>query len=531
MARFKLISIWMLCVFSGVIFFISSYLKAEPNDTVTVAINSEPTTINQVQWKTDIDGVVTFPMHQLLAGRNYKGHLDLTLAKSVQPSAGATRIKVKMKKGGVFHTGDPVTAHDVKFSYEQVLDPENANVTSATFGVIDEIEIVDDYTMIFNLYDPMAQWEESLFWPVIHSKKYYEKVGRKKFLKHPIGSGPFKFVERKIGESITYERFDGYVDVAPENTKKYADDLGVNPKVNFKTLKMLIVPDAITRIAMFETGEVDLIYDIEPYQIKGLQKNSTIKIKKAVHAPSLFGIAYRVDNFPFLKDKNLKWAIATAINRQEIIDKAFLGEGYPLYMYANKVEEGYDPKYKTRFKFNLEKSRAYLKKSSYKPGTPLMMTYPAGLPQINTVAPMIQDYLKQAGITIELVQLEAGTFITYSFTNDKRLGPLSIYSWAGEPNPNFRLQASISSNSSYCVYRTRPNKEEIDALVEAQAYEPDKVKRRKILAKIHKELAEDSSGTILYGLHQIYAMSNRIEWVWSKKAQAPFSLSGIRMVK
>jgi len=232
-----------------------------------------------------------------------------------------------------------------------------------------------------------------------------------------------------------------------------------------------------------------------------------------------------------MRDKNLKRAIASAINRQEIIDKVFMGEGYPLYMYAKRVEVGYDPETGIEFAYNPGKARVSLKESLYKTGTQLILSYPASSPQGDTVATLIQQYLKKIGLAVKLITFETGIFVSYALRNDKALGHMMLYAWPGGVDPSVRLQFSTHSNNPYCSYRARLDKDEIDALLEAQAHELDKEKQLELLAQIHRKLSDDSSDTALYGLNQIYAMSERIDWIWGGKDQSPFNLVTIKLVK
>jgi ABC-type transport system substrate-binding protein len=175
---------------------------------------------------------------------------------------------------------------------------------------------------------------------------------------------------------------------------------------------------------MLETGELDLIYDILPHQLKRLSKNKHIRIKRATDAPSLFGLAARQYNFAILRDLKFVTALSYAINRKEIVDRIFLGEGYPLYMFASKSELGYDPKY--RSPFDPARARRLIKQSSYKPGTPLILTYTSVLPNAALVAQSLQKYFQDVGITIQLQQLEAGVQATYNRNKDKREGHLVL---------------------------------------------------------------------------------------------------------
>ena len=172
-------------------------------------------------------------------------------------------------------------------------------------------------------------------------------------------------MERKIGESITLEADPNYRWI--ENVPYMDSDTGekktkeIERQCEIGKVKFLIVPDDLTRLAMLETGELDLISDILPQYVKRLERNKHIKVKRELTAPSYFAVALRPDNYPILKDTNFSNSFNYAINRQEIVDKIFLGEGYPMYMYASKSELGYDPK--ITYEFDPDRARELIKKS------------------------------------------------------------------------------------------------------------------------------------------------------------------------
>ena len=494
---------------------------AGPKGMVKVGLQYDPTTLNMLELKTGIDLSPVLHMHQALQATNPQTGertFENSLTEWAKVMENGKDIRFKLKKGFFFHTGDPVTAHDVKFTYEQCANPNNANLMAGPLDEIEKIEVLDDYNLIFHFYEPYAAWRE-LLWIGICSKKYYEKVGIEGFRKHPVGSGPFRFVSRKIGESITLE--------ANENFRWKEN--GVERRVEFKTLKFLVVPDDITRIAMLETGELDLISDILPHQVKRLERNKHIKVKRATTAPSLYAISSKPDNYPIFKDMNFATAFSYAINRQEIVDKIFLGEGYPMYMFASKSELGYDPS--ITYEFDPEKARKLVQQSSYKPGTPIILTYTSAVPNAALVAAAVQKYMKDVGVTIKLQQLEAGVQATYARTRNPKEGHLTLYSWAGGRDPSTRLLLTLPSGSIYCAWATRPSKDILNKLVFDQARETDKAKRLAILRQIHEILRKEPGGPILFGLNQIYAMRDRIEYTWLPMEAYLFYLNRIKIVK
>ncbi len=511
----------LMCLFSCFALFLSAAAMAGPKGVVKVGLQYDPTTLNMLELKTGIDLSPILHMYQALqATETDTGErtFENSLTEWAKVMENGKDIRFKLRKGNLFHTGDPVTAHDVKFTYEQCANPQNANLMAGALDEIEKIEIIDDYNFIFRFYDPYAAWRE-LLWIGICSKKYFEKVGIEGFRKHPVGSGAFRFVSRKIGESVTLE--------ANENFRWKEN--GVEKKVAFKTLKFITVSDDITRLAMLETGELDLVSSVLPHQVARLKRNKNIKVKKTDQVPSLFGLSVRPGAYPIMKDKKLKRAMNHAIDRQEIVDKIFLGEGYPMYMFASKSELGYDPGVK--FEYDPEKARKLLKVSSYKPGTQLILSYTSAIPNEPLIAATLQKYLGDVGIKVKLQQLETGTAATYARNRDPRMGPLSLYSFAGGRDPSTRLLLTIVSSSIYCAYTNRPNKEEVDAWCLAQAREPNKEKRSAILKKIHQTWIDDPGSIVLFGLYQIYAMTDRIEYSWLPKEAFLFYLHRIEIVK
>lgn len=296
---------------------------------------------------------------------------------------------------------------------------------------------------------------------------------------------------------------------------------------SIKRVRLIFGGDAFTRAAMLEVGELDLIHDIVPHQLKRLEKVPNVEIKTNSEVPSFFGLSTKPALYPVMKDKKLQRAMNHGINRQEIIQRAYLNKGFPLYMYANRIALGYDPKFK--YDFDPEKARRLVKESTYKAGTPLTLTYTNQVSNSAMVVAMIRAYLKRIGVTVKLQQLEAGVLATYSRKRDPRAGHMALYYWAGGRDPMFRLMLTVPSDSPYTAYPTRERQKELDKLVKDQQHELDPAKRLKLLQTIHRYLNDEPSTITLFGLSQIYAMNKRIEYEWTNVSSYLQHLSRIKM--
>ena len=498
--------LFLLMIFSGT-------AALAQNKVLRVGLYTDPETVNPFEFKTWNELPVTNNITPGLMGSADPdtGMRRLSLAESAELLENKKDILIKLKKGYKFHTGDPLTPEDVKFSVEQIQMPENGNVLAGIFGEIAQVEIVDDHTLIYRFHEPFAPWQD-VMWMGISSKTYYENVGKEKFRAHPVGCGPFKLKERKLGEHIILEVVENHAEFKPD----------------FKQMKFVIVPDPITRLTMLEAKELDLIYDVLPHQIAELKQHPHIKIKKA-QVPSLYYLSIKPSFFAELKDLKVRMAISYAINRQEIVDKVFFKEGYPLYTWANVGEIGYDPNFK--IPYNVEKARKLLEESSYEHGTPIIITYTSVMPNAPIVAIIIQKYLKNIGMNAMITQLEYGTYLTYARSKDPRAGHMALSAFAVDQDPNTHLALGMGSNSTYCYYTDRPNQEEMDNLVLAQSKETDPEKRLEILNKIHEINNADPGNISLFGLHSIYAMNRRINYTWVSGSIYPADLYKAKLIK
>jgi len=513
----KLKFIWKIFSSLVLIFFITvaTTVFAGDEDIVAVALDYDLSTVNSLEAKSGNDLILNH-MHELLIFSDPVTGEDVPyLAQNIKVMPNGKDINIYLRKGHVFHTGDPVTAHDVKWTYLQAASPENAHLLAGMVDEIEDIEVIDNQNLVFHFYEKYAPWR-SLMGIGICSKKYFEKVGRDTFRSHPIGSGPFRFVSREVGDNLIMEANEGYTyldHIFNADRTKIIKPNALKKKVDFKILKLLIVPETVTRLAMLEAGEVDLIYDIFPQYIKRLESKNKIKMKKSSRAPSFFAMAISPVQYPIMKDVKFVMGINHAINRQEIIEKVYLGEGYPLYMYASKSELGYDPT--VTYEFNPGKARKLIKESTYTPEELILLTYSSSLPNAGNVAEIIQKYLNDVGVQVKLQKIEYGTFMTYVRNKDKRIGHMAMYSWHGTREPHSRILLTQPSDSIYSTYPDRPSQDMLDKLILAQSRETDQTKRLTILKKLHAILNKEPSSISLFGLNQIYAMSDRIDFTWS----------------
>ena len=497
---FSVLAFFMVVSFSS--------LMAAEKGTVTVLLPRDFSSHHPYLAKQAKDYALFQMVYQALVRDNPQtGEWEPWLAQSIEQQKNKKNFLIKLRKDARFHTGDPVTAHDIRFSWQQYM--VNNNVWGGRYKKqIKDIEIIDDYTIMFRWNIETVDWIETFRAMWITSKKYYEKVGKKKFFAQPVGSGSCRFISRVVDNKTIVEAVQNHWYYTPE----------------FKKLVFWIVKDQSTRLAMLETGEADMAYPIPPQDVKRLKRIKNIKIKTAI-VPSYFAIQMNSLHHGDLLDKNLRLAINYAINRQWIADKLFFGMAHPLYSTGSASEISYDPNLK--YEYNPAKARELLKKSSYKKGTPIELSYFQGMPNVAQVFSVVRKNLTDIGLTIDLQQIELGAARTRALKQKEKL-IMSLIPWPGRRDPNFRIKLVLIKGAIYSVYHGR---DDLTELVTKQEFIHDPVERIRVLKKINRIYHTDPGFAALIGLDLVYGLSDRIDYTWTPKHDRLLNLFGLKMLK
>ena len=214
-----------------------------------------------------------------------------------------------LRKGVRFHNGDPVTADDVKFSFERY-----RGAAQDAQGRVAAVETPIAGRVRFRLKQPwpdfMTFYTSATGAGWIVPKKYVEKVGDEGFKKAPIGAGPYKFVSFTPGVELVMEAFDSTGARRP----------------SVKRLVFRVIPDEATRLAALKRGEVDIVYSIRGELAEELQRTPGLTLKPAVIQGTFW--LYFADQWdpksPW-HDRRVRLAASHAIDRETINQAVTLG--------------------------------------------------------------------------------------------------------------------------------------------------------------------------------------------------------------
>jgi peptide/nickel transport system substrate-binding protein len=388
------------------------------------------------------------------------------LAQSWSASEDGLTYEFVLRKGVKFHNNEPVTAEDVKFSFERYHGAAHELMKQQVAA----IEAPDPQHVRFKLKKP---WPDFLTFYSSASgsgwivpKKYVEQVGDEGFKKAPIGAGPYKFVSVTPGVELVLEAFEGYWRKTP----------------SVKRLVMKVIPDESTRLAALKGGEVDIAYSIRGELAEELQRSPGLILKPVVlQAPNWLYFPEQWDPKSPWHDVRVRQAANLAIDREGMSKALFLGYckinnsiiPYTFDFYWQPPPAVYDP----------AKAKKLLAEAGYAKGFDAGLLYCdssyANLGEISL------DNLQQVGIRSRLEPIERAGF--YGSYGGKQYTRGIVQAGSGAFGDAATRLASFVVKGGAFVYGSYPD---IDELFPKQAAELDHEKRAAILDKMQQLVYE-----------------------------------------
>jgi peptide/nickel transport system substrate-binding protein len=366
-----------------------------------------------------------------------------------------------LRKGAKFHNGEPVTAEDVKYSYERY-----RGVAAKTLkDHVAAVETPDPQRVRFKLKQP---WPDFLTfyasatgagWVV--PKKYVEQVGEEGFKRAPIGAGPYKFVSFTPGQELVLEAFDQYWRKTP----------------SVKRLVFRVIPDEATRLAALKRGEIDIAYSIRGELAEELQRTKGLSLKPVVIQASFW--IYFPDQWdpksPW-HDQRVRLAASLAIDHKTINQALTLGHSK---ITGSIIPDNFDFYWQTPAPaYDPAKAKQLLAEAGYPKGFDAGEYY-CDVAYANLAEAALNN-LQAVGIRAKLRPLERAAFFKgYAEKNFKNL----IQGASGAfGNAATRIEAFVAKGGTY-VYGSYPD---IDALFAQQGTELDNKRREATLHKIQQ---------------------------------------------
>jgi peptide/nickel transport system substrate-binding protein len=397
-----------------------------------------------------------------------------------------------LHRGARFHDGRALTSRDVKWTFDSLLQGKIRSTKAAVYKYVDHIDAPDDFTVIFH----MKEQDATLLWNMSDGAIGIVPSGSgEEMARHPIGSGPFKFVSAETDREVVLERNDDYW----------------GEKAKLARVRFAIVPDETTEALELRKGSGDVaINSLTPDTVHTLESEPGLAVD---HAPGT-RFAYLGFNLrdPILKDVRVRQAIAYALDRRPMIEYLWRGQAEPARSVLPTQSWAYDGNVPS-YDHDPEKAKQLLDAAGYMPidGIRFHITMKTST-DANTrlMVAVMQQQLREVGIALDIRSFEAATFFF-----DVTHGSFQMYGlrWiGGNEDPDIFEYAFHSSkfppNGANRGFYSNPR---LDALLDRARRETDPEVRKPLYAEVQRILANDLPYIDLWYLDNVVVRTRRVK--------------------
>ena len=474
--------------------------------TVTYAAGADPDSLDPANAESNPSEAVNRMIFENLVKFDPKLNLVPGLAEKWEQAKDGMSWTFFLRKGVKFHDGTPFNAEAAKYFFDRMIGPEKPSRAGLYAPLVDSATVVDEYTVKVNMKAPFAFLLNNIGHSAsgIVSPTAHKAMG-KDIARKPVGTGPFKFVEWKVGQEVILEANKDYWDKAHM------------PKVQRVVVRN--IKDNSQRLAALKAGEIHGFEGLNPDDVKVVRADPNLQIiLRPTNTTGYVAFNYKVKE---LRDGRVRQAIAHAINKKAIVDALYGGTG----MVANQFQApplwGYNKELKD-YEYNPERAKQLLKDAGFAQGLkditwddgkkePLQFWYmPVSRPYYpnpKEIAEAIAADLAKVGITVQLQTTDWAVYL------DKRKNgqlPLYMLGWTGDNGDpdNFVCYFFCSPGASREGFYA--NQQLTDVLMEAQKL-TDQPKRAALYRKAEQMIHDDVA--------RIFIANNQPPLPFSKKVK------------
>ncbi len=461
-------------------------LAQTAKDALTVDLPGDAATLDpHIQWDTDSYTVYRNIFDNLVT-RDPAGKIVPQVATAWRYADDLT-VVFDLRTDIIFQDGTKLSAEDVAFSVNRIIDPGFRSPQLSQFDQITRAEVTGPAQVTLHTRTPYPALLAQLVKLSIVPKAVVERVGNAAFNQQPVGSGPYRLRAWQRGVQTVLEANDAYWRGKPP----------------FQTVTFRAVPDLSTRVADLRTGRADIVRGLTPDEAEALKPERSLQV--------LSGLTERI-GYLFVnalagptRDVRVRQAIAMAIDRDTIVAALYANYAKPASIVLTPANFGYTPDV-TGWPYDPARARALIKEAGAEGAALTFTTSPA---YDRRLTEAIQQMLQDVGLRVQIVEVDQPTFLRRRQGNPEEAGSLSQGRWScacqdadGVIFPLFR------SGGMWSKYANP----EYDAEVDAARTVLDEGKRLAHYRRAFEILRQDVPGVGLYQDAAIYGARRELRW-------------------
>ncbi len=511
----KLILLCLVCC--SFLFFNSSLYATGTEDEIVIGYTSDALTMDPANHRARTTETILRDMYDGVVVRNSKMEVVPQIAESWEQLDTMTYDFI-LKKGVKFHSGDLLTAEDIKFTFDRIITEGaiggQTSPRKSLLGSLKEIKVLDTYKVRFILEKPWPVFPAFLPWQEVVSKKFTQSVGHEGMATQVNGTGPFKLVEWIRGNRIVMERFDGY----------YGGATSILPvgKAKVKRVIWNIIPENASRVAALLSGEVDIINEVPTHSIKQIDRNANTRIMSVNGTRSYF-LALNNTRPPFDNIKVRK-AMCHSINVDLIINKLLNGNASRISSILSPDAFGHNPNLKT-YEYDPAKSKKLLAEAGYPDGISVELDVTSNMKDL---AEAIAANLANGGITAK-VKVWEKSVIRPDWKKPEKKRDMYFTNWGNGSLDPVGIMTPVLASGGRGNFSGYSNSK-IDELLDKAMVEIDRKKRASYYQEAESILNQEVPMVFLWLPKEIYGVSARLGG-WEPKPDSQINLHDAYIIK
>jgi peptide/nickel transport system substrate-binding protein len=467
---------------------------AKSGGTLNMGLLLEPPGLDPFHQGAEARIRITVLIYQGLFYESPTGRPVPLLAEGFDLSADKLTYTIRIRKGVKFHTGQPMTAKDVAYSYNYIRDSKNGSPGAGDFGLITAIEATDDHTVKITLSAPNAALPMTMgnkYGGVVPAGYFDAPDAKAKMNQVTVGTGPFKLAEFKPNSNVTLVRNPDYW----EPGVPYLD------RINF-----VIVPNGASLLVGLRNGRIDIAPLTRPQDIRQVENVRGLVVERK---PSFNQKAIDLGSeLKPLDDERVRRAISLAVDKDELMRASVGGFGVVIGTMVASMQDAWGvPLDKLpNQKVDIAAAKKLLADAGHPNGFDLTLTSIIGYDWMDAASVTLKEQLAKVGIRLNIQRVEIGVWIK-NFQS-KQMG-FTFNDWATVPDPSLLFYRHFRSAPEGADFRNWKNAEASKLLDEGRT-ESDPVKRKEIYARFQQILAESVPTIMMFSADHVTVRAEKV---------------------
>ena len=461
--------------------------SSSAKNSITISLHQDPPKLDPMLSTAFVDRIVFQSLYDKLVDLDSKGNIIPMLAEKWEISPDGKTYTFHLKKGVKFHDGTEFNAEAVKFNLDR--DRQKNSNRKGELSAVAEVKVVDPLTVQIVLSKPYAPLLSQLTdrAGMMVSPAAVKKDGDK-FQNNPVGTGPYKFQERKKGNQL----------VLVKNPDYWKKGYPKTEKLIFK-----IMTDSNVALVNLKSGQVDMTNRFPLNEVSKYASDSKIGIVDQP-GPGFKGVMFNLKD-PAFQDKRVRQAINKVIDREAIVKVALFGVGTPGRSALSPTSWAYDAESDKPQAVDVEGAKKLLAAAGKENGFSFTILTDSD-PVSQQACQLIQKQLKAINIDMKIQKQDFGTLLDRTQKGDFQMAYMG---WSGrtDPDGNFYSWVYSEGTDNFMKY----SDPEMDQLLEEGRSLTDQGARKEVYKKVMQKLNEDVPYIYLYHENNVFGLSKAVK--------------------